>query len=201
METLHLLALWLANGLLAAAFLLWENSALVVLLPAAGWLALPAPREQQPWVWGAIGLATLAAGLVPAPVPGLLAVMMLAGAGAVQLEQFNPATLRWRTVSGLALYAVAALGFAAYGAYAGQMDTQAWANLLAPDEGLAALSQGRAYLVTLATLGLWVVLPLGYFGLLGQALLAHPPLLGKPAELIHVVRARPASAGLAEEDD
>jgi hypothetical protein len=52
------------------------------------------------------------------------------------------------------------------------------------------LAQGRAFLNTLATWGLWLILPLGYLSLLAQGLLAHPPVSGKPAETIAGVRTR-----------
>jgi hypothetical protein len=52
------------------------------------------------------------------------------------------------------------------------------------------LAQGRAFVETLAIWGLWLILPLGYFSLLAQVLLAHPPLSAKPDEIITAVRTR-----------
>ena len=58
------------------------------------------------------------------------------------------------------------------------------------DEAQATLSQGRAFLNTLATWGLWLILPLGYLSLLVQGIFAHPPVPARPEETIAVVRTR-----------
>jgi len=52
------------------------------------------------------------------------------------------------------------------------------------------LAQGRAFLNTLATWGLWLILPLGYLSLLAQGLLAHPPTGGRPERTIAQARTR-----------
>lgn len=181
---------WLVNGALAVAFFLADHLALLALAPALGWLAATSPPAYRPWVLGTAGLCLLAALLVPAPVPAILAAMALAGTLAVQLDRFNPGALRWRVNGGLALYALAGLAFALYGAYAARLDPQSWARLLAPGEAGAVVAQGRSFVTTIATWGLWLILPLGYFSLLAQGMLAHPPLQAGPADLIHTVRAR-----------
>jgi hypothetical protein len=48
----------------------------------------------------------------------------------------------------------------------------------------------RAFLDTLATWGLWLILPLGYLSLLAQGLLAHPPTGSRPETTIAQVRTR-----------
>ena len=47
-----------------------------------------------------------------------------------------------------------------------------------------------AFLTTLATWGLWLILPLGYLSLLAQGLLAHQPVGGRPEATIAQVRTR-----------
>ncbi len=48
-------------------------------------------------------------------------------------------------------------------------------------EASAALARGQAFVETLGAWGLWLILPLGYFSLLAQVLLAHPPLSARPS--------------------
>ena len=133
----------------------------------------------------------MAAFVAPAPAPLLLALMTSAGAGAVYAERFNPDGLRWRLAGGLALYAGAALGAQLYGLYLNTLDAQSWAQALGGQgEAAAALAQGRAFVNTLATWGLWLILPLAYFSLLGQGLLVHPPMATSPEQAITAIRTR-----------
>ena len=95
--------------------------------------------------------------------------MALAGSAAVAFDRFNPDGLRWRVAGGLALYAPAALAYLGYGSYLNTLDALAWAQALGGQgEAAAALAQGRAFVDTLATWGLWLILPLAYFSLLAQ---------------------------------
>ena len=146
---------------------------------------------QRPWVLGIGVLALLAALCAPAPAPVLLAAMALAGAVAVAFDRFNPDALRWRIVGGLALYAAASLAYLGYGGYLAGLDAAAWAEALGGQgEAALALAQGRAFVDTLATWGLWLILPLAYFSLLAQGLLVHPPLPATPEQVINAVRTR-----------
>ncbi len=189
---------WELNGLLVLIYTAWAHVALLVTAAACGWLlwGLPEGRRetgasQRPWLLGTGVLACLAAALAPAPVPLLLAVMAVAGSLAVRADRFNPDALRWRIVGGLALYAAAALAYLGYGGYLAGLDAAAWAEALGGQgEAQAALAQGRAFVSTLATWGLWLILPLGYFSLLAQGVLVHPPLPARPQETITAVRTR-----------
>ena len=170
--------LWLANGLLAALFLLAQNALALLLLLPLGWLLLQAPPEQRPWTLAAAGMALSAAALSPQPVPALLLLMAFAGAGGVLLERFNPAALRWRAVGGIALYALMGVGFSAY-------------QLLLPSMGSdnALLAQGQRYLNVLISIAMYFY-PLGFLALLAQAVWVHPPLAQSPEGMIHTVRSR-----------
>jgi len=189
---------WELNGLLALLYVAWEHVALLVTAGACGWLlwGLPEGRRetgasQRPWLLGVGILASLAAAFAPAPVPILLAAMTVAGALAVRADRFNPDALRWRIVGGLALYAAASLAYLGYGGYLAGLDAAAWAEAIGGQgEAQAALAQGRAFVSTLATWGLWLILPLGYFSLLAQGVLVHPPLPARPQETITAVRTR-----------
>jgi len=189
---------WELNGLLALLYVAWEHVALLVTAGACGWLlwGLPEGRResgasQRPWLLGVGILASLAAAFAPAPVPILLAAMAVAGALVVRADRFNPDALRWRIVGGLALYAAAALAYLGYGGYLAGLDAAAWAEAIGGQgEAQAALAQGRAFVSTLATWGLWLILPLGYFSLLAQGVLVHPPLPARPQETITAVRTR-----------
>lgn len=190
-HTMQLITLYLANGALALSYVLWEN--ITALLTAAGFLGFlwQAPGAQRAWIAGAGALGVLAAAFAPPPVPVLLTGMVLVGVGAVWLDRFAPDTLRWRVVGGLTLYAAGSLVYLAYSHYLSGVDAAAWAEAIGGQaEAQATLAQGRAFLNTLATWGLWLILPLGYLSLLAQGLLAHPPTAGKPSETIASVRTR-----------
>ena len=190
-EALRTVLIWELNGWLVTLYLLWEHVALLLILAAFYVLLRDAPREQRPWMWGATGLAGLAVTFAPRPVPGILTAMSAAAALAVRFDRFNPHALRWRAVGGLALYAGAALVYLIYGRYLAAADANAWAEALGGQgEAAAALAQGRAFLNTLATWGLWLILPLGFFSLLAQGVLAHPPTTATPEETIARVRTR-----------
>jgi len=188
---IHTLLLYLANGFLVLTYVLWEHLAGILVLASFGFFAARAPAGQRAWTVGAGTLALLAAFLAPTPAPFLLATMNLAGVAAVLLDRFNPDSLRWRITGGLTLYALAALAHLGYQTYLAGVDAAAWAQAIGgQSEASAALAQGRAFVETLATWGLWLILPLGYFSLLAQVLLAHPPLSARPDEIITAVRTR-----------
>jgi hypothetical protein len=104
-------------------------------------------------------------------------VMASAGLLATRLEQFNSAAARWNTVRGLALYSLVGLGFTVY------------QDLVAHSTESSLLMQGQVYLSTIAAFAMYLI-PLGYLALLAQTLWAHPPVPGKPADLIHTIRSR-----------
>ncbi len=190
-DFLQTLAIYLANGFLVLTYVFWEHLAGILVLASFGFFTARAPAGQRAWTVGAGTLALLAAFLAPTPAPFLLAAMSLAGVAAVLLDRFNPDALRWRITGGLTLYALAALAHLGYQAYLSGVDAAAWAQAIGGQgEASAALAQGRAFVETLSTWGLWLILPLGYFSLLAQALLAHPPLSAKPDEIITAVRTR-----------
>jgi hypothetical protein len=190
------LLIYAANGLLLLAYVAWEHVSLLLTAGACLWLLNRAPAIQRPWIAGVSALTAMAAVWAPAPVPFLLTGMILAGAMAVQLDHFSPDSLRWRITGAMALYAGAALAYQAYSHYLAGVDAAAWAEAIGgQDEAQAALAQGRAFLNTLATWGLWLILPLGYLSLLAQGLLVHPPVPGQPHETIAAVRTRGRNDG------
>jgi hypothetical protein len=187
---------WEANGLLVVVYTAAEHWAALAATAAYVLLlwgphARPLVHAQRPWLYGIGVLVMLAAFVSQSPMPVLLAVMASVGAGAVALDHFNPATLRWRVAGGLALYALASLAYLAYGAYLAGLDAVAWAEAIGgQDEAALALAQGRAFVNTLATWGLWLILPLGFLSLLTQGLLVHPPIAAAPEQIIAAVRTR-----------
>ena len=185
------IAIYTANGMLASLYLAWEHIAALATLTCFFWFLKGAPEGQRGWVAGAGGLSVMAALFAPAPVPMLLAGMAVVGAGAVTLDRFQPDSLRWRVVGALALYAAGALGYLGYSRYLEGVDAAAWAQAIGGQEqAQSTLAQGRAFLNTLATWGLWLILPLGFLSLLAQGLLAHPPLGERPDQTIARVRTR-----------
>lgn len=202
-DALRTVLIWELNGLLAILYVLWEHGAALIAVAACTallWWTPPGRQSagrpepfsgQRPWLIGLGALVALAAFLAPAPVPVLLMVMAVAGALAVRGDRFNPDALRWRVMGGLALYAGAALAYLGYHSYLAGLDALAWAEALGGrGEASQVLAQGRAFVDTLATWGLWLILPLGYFSLLAQGVLVHPPLPASPQEIITTVRTR-----------
>lgn len=190
-HTLKTAAIYELNGLLVLLYVLWENVAGLLTAGACVMLLIKAPEGQRIWILAVTLLVIVTAFVAPAPVPVLLAGMSIAGTLAVMLDRFSPDTLRWRAVGALALYAGAALAYMLYGRYLEGVDATAWAEAIGgQQEAQATLSQGRSFLNTLATWGLWLILPLGYLSLLVQGVLAHPPVGTRPAETISAVRTR-----------
>ncbi|MBN1812923.1 MAG: hypothetical protein JXA14_13900 [Anaerolineae bacterium] len=201
-EAIHLGATWLANGALVTLFFLADHVLPLLAAPAFFLLAAggprlrgayrpaPTPPAQRPYVLTVAVLGLLATTLIPIPIPILVLLMTWGGVIAVAAEPFNPDGLRWRVIGGLTIYTLAALGWTAYSVYVARLSPQAWANLFASDEAAATIAQGRSFLNTISTWGLWGVMPIGYFSLLLQAFLTHPPLPGgrEPGALMHTVR-------------
>ena len=169
--------LWVINGFLALVYLLAEHFLVVLLVFPLAYLTFTAPKEQRPWSGGASLLSLLASALAPQPVPLLLLLMALAGMIALRLEHINPLSTRWNVTRGLALYALAGLGFAAY---------QVFRPALGSSDPL--LSTGQSYLSILISIAMYLF-PVGYLGLLVQALFAHPPSAA-PEQLIRAIRTR-----------
>ena len=189
-DTLVLVLIWIANGGLVVIFWLIDHALLLAAIPAFYLLAVQARREQHLYALAAGGLSLLASLLVPPPIPLITLVMAWAGAAAIKVDRFNPDSLRWRVVGGLALYAVAALGWTAYSAYVANLSAEQWGALFAADEAAATIAQGRSFLSTISVWGLWIIVPMGYFSLLLQGVFVHAPLAASPERIIQTVRAR-----------
>jgi hypothetical protein len=191
---LRTFALWEINALLALCYMAWER--LPALLTLGAFLPLlrgvPASQaHQRPWITGVGALAILAALLAPAPMPVIMTVLAVAAALAVRLDSYGPDGLRWRVAAGLALYALAALAYLAYGWYLDGQDAVAWAKALGGQgEAQVTLAQGRAFVDTLARWGLWLIVPLGFLSMLVQGLFVHPPAPQRPEQIISTVRTR-----------
>ena len=191
LHTVQVILLYTANGGLILFYVAWAQIAAIITTAACAALAGRAPVEQRLWV-GSIGTVAVVAALVATPpTPFLLAGMAVAGTVAVRLDRFNPDALGWRVSGGIALYAGAALVYLAYSRYLAGIDAGAWAQALGgQNEAQTALAQGQAFLNTLATWGLWLILPLAYLSLLAQGILIHPPIGQRPAQTITAVRTR-----------
>lgn len=192
-STIHhieLFCVWSVNGVLVTAFWLVDHIFPLAALPAFALLLSRAPREQRPFGLAAGLVGLLAAIIVPQPIPLIILAMSWGGIGAVALDRFNPDTLRWRVIGGLALYAIASIAWTGYSAYVATLSPAQWGGMLASGEAASTIAQGRSFLQTISIWGLWIILPLGYFSLLLQGLFVHPPLTAAPAEVIHAVRGR-----------
>jgi len=170
--------------------MLLDNILLLLLFPPLIWLAVTAVNEQRHWVALTSVLVVITAFVVPAPIPLILVVMVWAGAISIRTNRFNPISLRWRVNSSLEIYALTAIGFTAYAAYASRLSMDTWASVVSSGEADAVITQGRSFLNRIAIWGLWIILPVGYLALLIQGAIVHPPTSSSPAELIHTIRAR-----------
>jgi hypothetical protein len=168
---------YLLNGFLSLLWLFVDHLLVSLLIAPLAWLSYTAPDEQRPWTLVSNGLACLASAVTPAPDPLLMLVMASAGLLVTRLEQFNAAAARWNTVRGLALYSLAGLGFSVY------------QDLVGRSMGSPLLVQGQVYLSAIAAFAMYLI-PLGFLALLAQSLWAHPPVPGKPADLIYTIRSR-----------
>ena len=168
---------YLLNGILALLWLLVDHALLVILIVPLAFLIYHSPDEQRSWTFAAAGLALLTSAVAPAPVPVLVLVMAFSGLLAIHVDQFNPTSVRWTTVRGLALYSLAGIGFTLYQDFIE-------ASIASP-----LLAQGQVYISTVAGFAMYLI-PLAFLAMLAQTLWAHPPVPGKPADLIHIIRSR-----------
>jgi hypothetical protein len=168
---------FIVNGFLALLWLLADHILLALLIAPLAWLSYTCPPEQRSWSLASGGMAVLASAVAPAPVPLLSLVMAAAGVLATRLDQFNTTAARWNTVRSLALYSLVGLGFTLF------------QDITRASKGSPLLAQGQVYLSTIASFALYLI-PLGYLALLAQSLWAHPPIPGKPTDLIHTIRSR-----------
>jgi len=139
------------------------------------------------WIGGSWGMG--------APVPWLGAAMWIGGTGILLLVRLQGQTLLWNVKTGIVIYALAVIGSRLYLGYTAQLSPDQWAALIGSAEGAAALIAGtRGSLTTILLWALWLVIPLGYFAMLTQQVLANPMSLANPltgaGELIQRYRAR-----------
>lgn len=179
MELLAERLIWIVNGFLAILYSLVDHLVTLVFVVAVIAFIVTASKEQRMWALGAGVLSIVTSLLAPSPVPLFLLVMILAGWIAVALEKYNPPAQRWNIIRGLALYALAGLGFTLY-------------RSLGLGEAVLAdpmMSQGANYLNAIIGIAMYVI-PLGFLAMLAQAVWAHPPAPGTPSDLITKVRTR-----------
>lgn len=171
--------IWIVNGFLAIIYSLIDHLTALLFLAAVIAFIVTTSNEQRVWAVGA-GLLSIAASLLtPSPVPLFLLVMILGGWTAVLLEKYNLPARRWNVIRGLALYAMAGLGFTLY-------------RNLGLDESVLAdpmMAQGANYLNAIIGIAMYVI-PIGFLAMLAQSIWAHPPAPGTPSDLITKVRTR-----------
>jgi hypothetical protein len=171
--------LWTLNGLIALFFFALDHSAAILTAVSAAFFVSSAPAEQKAWTTGAGLLAVAAALLAPAPVPLFLLVMSCAGWAGTFLEQYNKISQRWNVARGMALYALAGLGYSAY-RNLGLGETAASDPMM---------TQGANYLNALVGIAMYVI-PIGFLAWLAQSIWAHPPAPAAPEQFISNVRTR-----------
>jgi len=169
--------IWVINGLLALTYLTVEHITVVLLAFPLYWLISTTEKAQRPWMIGA-GAMALAGAMFGSLAVGIwLLLMASASVLVIRLEKFNPHTLRWRVAGGIAAYALIGLGAAIY-------------KLLAPSMmSDSFFAQGQVYLSTIVGVAT-IIAPVGFLGMLVQAVWAHPPLDGTPEDMFSQIRTR-----------
>jgi hypothetical protein len=175
--------LWILNGLLVVVYFIVDHLAVALLIPVLVWLGVTAPREQQKWFAVASGAALITSVIAPVPVPILMLVMAAGGALASIVERFNPTAIRWLVTRGLAFYSLIGLAFVAY---------QTW--LHGQSAGVGPFAGGQQYIDIIAGIAVYAF-PIGVLGWMAQTIWAHPPTLGKPADMMYAIRSRGKEGG------
>lgn len=180
-----------ANGWLIILYTFMAQITIVITLIGLLLLSNQAPPEQRFWWLALLILGTLAAALATSPEKYLLTGMVLFGAISAHLERFSPETFRWRIFAGLILYAATVLGYDIYISFLNNAQATAWAQSLY-NNGYQdpMLQQGISLINAMRVWGLWVFMPLGYVALLTQTLVAHPPSVQAPGQIIKTIRTR-----------
>ena len=179
MNDIYAGVIWTINGLLVLGYYGADHILTLALAVAAPLFVASTPREQRAWAMASEAMAILASLAAPAPVPLFLLVMSLAGWIGQWLEQYNRPAQHWNTIRGLALYALAGLGFSMYRSFG-------LGSSIANDPMLA---QGATYLNVIIGIAMYVI-PLGYLAMLAQSIWALPPAPGTPGQLITKIRTR-----------
>jgi hypothetical protein len=171
--------LWALNGLLVGGYFILDHLVVALLIPVLVWLGATAPREQQKWFAVASGAALITSVIAPPPVPILMLVLAAGGALATLVERFNPTAIRWLVTRGLAFYSLIGLAFVAYQTWLGGQ----------PAGGIGPFAGGQQYIDIIAGIAVYAF-PLGVLGWMAQTIWAHPPTLGKPADMMYAIRNR-----------
>ncbi|MEA2008395.1 MAG: hypothetical protein U9O54_04685, partial [Chloroflexota bacterium] len=180
-ETWHVISLpiiWTLNGLLTILYVMTEYVPALLIIPALTWLTADIEDDRRPWMVAASALSLAAALFAPLVVGVWLNIMAYGSIVAIRVEKFNRSTLRWRVVSGLTAYALIGLGFLVY---------QALTPVITASSEI--FSQGQSYLNVIISLAVWIM-PLGFVGLLVQAVWVHPPQAQAPGQIIEQIRTR-----------
>ncbi len=178
LHTLLLPFIWMLNGFLAVVYLTLENIVVVALIPGLIWLLSLVPKSQRYWMLATAVLAVAAGVAAPTVVSIWLLLMTYGSILAIKLEKFNQESLSWRILSGIAAYALIGIGFSLYSGLS--------STLIDP---YGTFAQGKGYLDIIISIAVFLG-PLGFIGLLVQSLFAHPPIEGRPDEIVTTVRTR-----------
>jgi hypothetical protein len=179
--------LWLLNGFLAVAYLLWGKLLVVLLTVPLLWMYIKMPDlcgefynpELRPWLAVCSSVWLLSSIFSPSPVPLFLLVMALISAVMVRLENFNPVERYWSVITGMTIYSLVGIGSAILTVY--------FTSVSASSQKLY-LAQGQDFIATLVSFALYM-LPIVYIGMLVKGLFVHAPT-HKPQEIARQVRTR-----------
>jgi hypothetical protein len=208
--------IYLANGLLAVFYFLWSQGPLLLSLACAAVVALVYDRQTRRVVgerarryqrgqqvrasrrpyWetlGAVALWLPASLLSAPPIPLIGALMWLAFVIALWLIPQERESLLFRQKTMIATYALAAMIMCAFLTYSPD-PTRLAALVGGRGQAVGLFSTVRDGLTPYAALIVWVMYPLGYFGLIAQRFAVNRGSLLNPRasveDLIRALRTR-----------
>lgn len=196
---------YVANGGLALMYFLWERAPQLFAIAAAlvllvtfdrlaqqeamyapgryGGATKPTqiPRTAQTVTLVALGLWLIATWTYQTLVPLLGAVMWSALPIVLTMMPQQRWTLQWTMKGYLILYALAVIGFRVMLWQAGQLSPAQLAELLGGAQSAGhVIAQNTGTLATIGTWLLWVILPVGYFSIFLQNMMAQPMSMVNP---------------------
>ena len=180
--------LWLLNGFLALAYIMFEHLLSLLMLGPLIWMYTAIPgvagefysNRLRPALLLAAAISLTASILAPMPVPFALFLMALVGSIVFKAEKYRPDEAMWTMARGMILYSLVGIGYFAFSTYL---------ELVPPsyEPGTqGVLVKGQQYLSVIIAIALYGS-PILYIGYLLKGFLAHPPS-GDPMEIVDTVR-------------
>jgi hypothetical protein len=213
------LCTYVANGVLATSYFLYEHTPHLLSIIAASFIAFTfdriaqmqavfvpnrygkgatpvnPPRTAQVTTGVAIGLWLTATWSFGPPVPFIGALMWLMAALALLMMPQQRWSLLWTTKAGIVLYSLTVIGYRLYLWQASQLSPRELAEVFGGAASAAHLvAQNTGTFATIGSWLLWAMMPAGYCGILIQNWAVQPMALVNPfagaREVLAAIRTR-----------